>query len=88
MTQTPRPTRPATVKAIKDGPLQLKGGIRLLDPQGEEYDTSGQFVVLLCRCGRSKNLPFCDSSHTSSSFVTDDQPATREEEEADGEGVA
>lgn len=88
MNQTPRAARPATVKAIKDGPLQLKGGIRLLDGTGDEYDMSGQHVVLLCRCSHSKNLPFCDGSHTSSGYVSDDQPACDNAAEEDDEGVA
>ncbi len=31
--------------------------------KGEEYSTEEQ-PTALCRCGHSKNLPYCDSSHT------------------------
>jgi len=71
--QTP-PSRPTTVKAVRNGPLQLKGTFRLLDPDGEEYDLEGQRIVLLCRCGQSQNQPFCDSSHTRNGFTSNDRP--------------
>jgi CDGSH-type Zn-finger protein len=81
----PVPPRPATVKAVRNGPLQVKGAFKLLDPDGEEYDLGGQRILLLCRCGKSKNQPFCDSSHTQNGFVTQDQAACDETED---EGVA
>jgi CDGSH-type Zn-finger protein len=80
---TPRPT---TVKAVRNGPLQLKGTFRLLDPNGEEYDLEGQRIVLLCRCGHSKNQPFCDSSHVRNGFTSHDQPTVCEM--SDDEGAA
>jgi CDGSH-type Zn-finger protein len=66
--------RPTTIKAVRNGPLQLKGTFRVLDPNGEEYDLEGQRIVLLCRCGQSKNQPFCDSSHVRNGFTSTDQP--------------
>jgi CDGSH-type Zn-finger protein len=88
MSETSQPpiTRPTTVKAVRNGPLQLKGTFRLLDPIGEEYDLEGQRIVLLCRCGNSKNQPFCDSSHARNGFITADQPPVCEA--SDDEGVA
>jgi len=87
MTESPQPTsRPATVKAVRNGPLQLKGTFRLLDPDGEEYDLDGQRILLLCRCGQSKNQPFCDSSHTRNGFTTKDQPTVCDK--SDDEGAA
>jgi CDGSH-type Zn-finger protein len=70
----PPTPRPATVKAIRNGPLQLKGTFRLLRHDGEEYDLEGQRIVLLCRCGQSKDQPFCDSSHKRNAFVSSDRP--------------
>jgi CDGSH-type Zn-finger protein len=85
---TPSP-RPTTVKAVRNGPLQLKGTFRLLDPNGEEYDLEGQRIVLLCRCGQSRNQPFCDSSHVRSGFTSQDQPPVCEQpDESDDEGAA
>jgi CDGSH-type Zn-finger protein len=81
----PNPARPTTVKAVRNGPLQLKGTFRLLDPDGEEYDLSGQRIALLCRCGSSQNLPFCDSSHRLRGFTSGDESARHR---ADDEGAA
>ena len=84
MTETPQQpsARPTTVKAVRNGPLQVKGTFRLLDPDGEEYDLAGQRIVLLCRCGRSANQPFCDSSHKRTQWVSQDQPTACQD--ADG----
>lgn len=78
MTDTP-PPRPTTVKAVHNGPLQVKGTLTLLGPDGEAYDVSGRHFVLLCRCGHSKNKPFCDGSHTRVGFTSDDRAPTPEE---------
>lgn len=75
--------RPTSVKAVRNGPLQLKGAFRVLDPDGEEYDLDGQRIVLLCRCGQSRNQPFCDSSHVRSGFTSHDQPTACDESESD-----
>ncbi len=85
MTAAPPPPppagRPVTVKAVRNGPLQVKGTFTLLDPDGQEYDLEGQRILLLCRCGQSKNQPFCDSSHTQNGFATRDQPARTGQDE-------
>lgn len=43
------------------GPLFVKGGIQILSSSGEQYKIRNR--VTLCCCGKSKNKPFCDSSH-------------------------
>jgi CDGSH-type Zn-finger protein len=74
MSEPAAPKPPTTIKAVRNGPLQLKGAFRLLDHTGDEYDLEGQRIVLLCRCGRSGNQPFCDSSHTRNGFESHDRP--------------
>ena len=59
-----RPT--LRLKVMDDGALQLRGDldlIRVVDGNGHPFDFRGRRTVLLCRCGRSRNKPFCDSSH-------------------------
>jgi CDGSH-type Zn-finger protein len=47
-----------------DGPLWVKGGIPVESAAGFEYEIRNR--VTLCRCGLSKNKPFCDGSHLKS----------------------
>lgn len=48
------------------GPLWLRGGISLVAADGTQYEIRNR--VTLCRCGASKNKPFCDGSHASVGF--------------------
>lgn len=43
------------------GPLWVKGGIEIEGCSGEKYEVRNR--VTLCRCGESKNQPYCDASH-------------------------
>jgi CDGSH-type Zn-finger protein len=52
------------------GPLWVKGGIPLVSSDGACYETRNR--VTLCRCGQSKNKPFCDGNHIDSNFKDDD----------------
>ena len=51
-----------TITPYRDGPLLVRGPVRLQDMHGREID-SERAVVALCRCGKSRNRPFCDGSH-------------------------
>ena len=46
-----------------DGSVRVEGDFEIVDKQGNVYGLGGRDVVSLCRCGMSKNKPFCDSSH-------------------------
>jgi len=43
------------------GPIWVRGGLQILSADGKAYQVRNR--VTLCRCGRSTNKPFCDSSH-------------------------
>jgi CDGSH-type Zn-finger protein len=86
MSDSPPAARPTTVKAVRNGPLQLKGTFRVLNPDGDEYDLDGQRIVLLCRCGRSQTQPFCDSSHKRVGFESADAPTTSVADDESGIG--
>jgi CDGSH-type Zn-finger protein len=53
------------------GPLWVKGGISVESSDGKEYFIRNR--VTLCRCGNSKNKPFCDGSHCESKFNDGDK---------------
>jgi len=50
------------VRVSSDGPLLVRGRLRLLDEEGHEVSTRRR-VNALCRCGRSAVQPFCDGTH-------------------------
>lgn len=43
------------------GPIYAKGGIEVVDDKGKPYEVRARQA--LCRCGKSRNKPFCDGSH-------------------------
>ena len=59
------PGRAPLVTVANDGPYQITGGIELVGVQG---DGASREHYTLCRCGASKNKPFCDGSHWSAGF--------------------
>jgi CDGSH-type Zn-finger protein/uncharacterized Fe-S cluster protein YjdI len=55
-----------TATLVPRGPVYLRARIRV--PAGE-HEAPAEFTrVALCRCGASKNKPFCDGSHTAVGF--------------------
>ena len=48
------------------GPIALRGAISLQSADGQEYQRRNRMT--LCRCGASKNKPFCDGSHAAIGF--------------------
>jgi CDGSH-type Zn-finger protein len=52
-----------TIKVRENGSLLVDGDdIKLIDWNGNEYPLAKR-PFALCRCGHSKNKPFCDASH-------------------------
>jgi CDGSH-type Zn-finger protein len=43
------------------GPLWIRGGIPVVSADGKPYTVRNRLT--LCRCGKSRNKPFCDGSH-------------------------
>ncbi len=58
----PRRADEVTITPYRDGPLLVRGPVRLLDQDGNEIAVERD-VVALCRCGRSRLRPFCDGTH-------------------------
>lgn len=59
-------TTPA-ITVYPDGPLIVRGPLRLLDGRGAPIDVRRR-TVALCRCGRSRLMPFCDATHRSAGY--------------------
>ena len=54
------------VEVMKNGPLLVHGNLNVSSEKGNENLTNK--VSAFCRCGASKNKPFCDGSHTKINF--------------------
>ena len=55
----------------KNGPYRVEapeGSVELVDADGNKYDLAGKAAFSLCRCGGSKNKPFCDGQHSAIGF--------------------
>lgn len=48
---------------LSNGSLKVQGDFEIVDKDGNTYDLGGREIVSLCRCGLSKNKPFCDGAH-------------------------
>lgn len=54
------------IKVMKNGPLFVQGDRIQIERDGKEEIVKGP--IALCRCGGSKNKPFCDGSHVRIGF--------------------
>ncbi|NNG21974.1 ferritin-like domain-containing protein [Telluria aromaticivorans] len=73
------PTRPSPVLEARDGlleitplrngPLDVRGAAEICTGTGRTVDRS--LATRLCRCGQSKDKPFCDGSHRAAGFVAE-----------------
>ena len=57
------------IRIRDNGPLVVEGAFTITDADGGEFLVSADKpAVALCRCGASKNRPFCDGSHRECQF--------------------
>jgi len=59
--------REPEILVSKDGPYHVRGGIELVDAPWGEGASREHYA--LCRCGESKNKPFCDGTHWAIEFT-------------------
>jgi len=65
-----------TITVRNNGSLRVEGDVELLDHDGGRFDLAGRARISLCRCGLSKDKPFCDSSHKNGAFVSETKART------------
>lgn len=58
--------REQEITISKDGPYNIRGGVVL--NVGDELQPPAKEHYALCRCGASKNKPYCDGSHSEIDF--------------------
>ena len=85
----PEGTNAQKIRVLNGGPYRVEGGVPLLDHEGAGIEAPPAYS--LCRCGGSKNKPFCDGTHNSNNFngqefASKDTAADRAESFA-GDGI-
>ena len=62
------------IRMRPNGPLLVEGAFTLTDSEGKEFSLNTEKpAIALCRCGASGNRPFCDGSHKSCDFQSDER---------------
>lgn len=46
-----------------NGSIKLEGEFEIVDKNGGVYGLGDREIISICRCGQSRNKPFCDGSH-------------------------
>lgn len=68
------------VVTVRDnGPYLVRGPLRLVDVDGNQYDISAKKNVALCRCGASVTKPFCDGTHSKIGFAAAERAVAQED---------
>jgi CDGSH-type Zn-finger protein/uncharacterized Fe-S cluster protein YjdI len=57
---------PLNVQPLPNGPLLVTGNLEVVSGTGRTTDKVTK--TALCRCGQSKNKPYCDGSHVAAGF--------------------
>jgi CDGSH-type Zn-finger protein/uncharacterized Fe-S cluster protein YjdI len=60
---------PVNVQPLPNGSLKVSGNLEIVTGTGRTVNRVTQ--TFLCRCGQSKNKPYCDGSHKAAGFVAD-----------------
>jgi CDGSH-type Zn-finger protein len=58
------------IVACPNGPLLVRGDVRIVTPDGEPVPRDRR-TVALCRCGVSTLKPYCDGTHKAINFRTE-----------------
>ena len=56
------------ITVSNNGSLKIEGNVTLVDADGNALSTREGKPFYLCRCGESKNKPFCDGTHNRIEF--------------------
>lgn len=62
---------PTKITVKNHGSIRVEGDFELFDINGNKFDLAGRTHISLCRCGQSKDKPFCDSTHRECGFQSE-----------------
>ena len=55
-----------TIQVRANGPFKITGPVTIIDANEVPFELPPGSSIVLCRCGHSKNKPFCDATHARS----------------------
>jgi CDGSH-type Zn-finger protein len=61
-------SEPVEIFCKANSSLKIRGNFILKDSEGNVFDLPGREKISLCRCGHSKDMPFCDHTHKTIEF--------------------
>ena len=62
-------SEPIVIRCRDHGPFVIKAPVQVVDHDGKPFTIpAGKETIALCRCGASKNKPFCDGAHNGCGF--------------------
>jgi uncharacterized Fe-S cluster protein YjdI len=64
--KTQNTTTVMEIEVVAGGPFLVHGELKIKDAEGKIITRNG--LTALCRCGASKNKPYCDGSHQNIDF--------------------
>jgi CDGSH-type Zn-finger protein/uncharacterized Fe-S cluster protein YjdI len=57
---------PTSIRIMRDGPIVVEGSFKIIGTENMELKPS--IMTSFCRCGASRNMPFCDGTHRKIDF--------------------
>ena len=61
----------ARITVKNNGSIRVEGEFELFDLSGKKFNLNNRPSISLCRCGHSKDKPFCDGSHREAGFLSE-----------------
>ena len=61
------------IQVVDNGPIIVTGSFEVLDSAGTAFALDKPGTAALCRCGQSKEKPFCDGAHRTCGFRAEDK---------------
>lgn len=69
MSSKPPQAEKVSFNIMRNGPILAEGHFTIVKPDGTEQEIKS--ITSFCRCGLSKNQPFCDGTHNKEGFFPD-----------------
>jgi len=59
--------KPTNIRIMKDGPIVVEGKFKIIGTDDNELKPTQ--MTSFCRCGSSRNMPYCDGTHRKIGFT-------------------